>query len=170
MGRHGTPGPVRGDEKLYRILVAPHQVNLSTEAILISAISHTEAMGMSVLRHSASATEFSQIARGLLEGDPKRSIFGVAEIDCNMIRDLKNKTNEPRRQKGDRHFIVLDTDLPELPNHVDVFNTFPRQQIDPKDPTNKAIWRKERARLFDLAKAQVTKSAVFRDGLLDNIP
>ncbi len=157
MGRHGTPGPVRGDEKLYRILVAPHQVDLSTEAILITAISHTEAMGMSVLRHSASTTEFSQIARELLAGDPKRSVFGVAEIDCNMIRDLKSKTNEARRQKGDRHFVVLDTDLPKLPNHVDVFNTFPRKQIDPKDPTNKAIWRKERARLFDLAKAQVTK-------------
>jgi hypothetical protein len=167
MGRNGTPGPVRNDEKLYRILIAPHQVDLSSEAILLTAISHTETTGLSVLRGSAAATEFNQIAQELLAGDQRRSVFGVAEIECESIRDLRNDADTLRRHTGDRHFIILDTDLPNLPNHADIFNTFPRPPISDKDPTNKAIWRKERARLFDLAIAKVTKKATFRNGLLD---
>jgi hypothetical protein len=58
---------------------------------------------------------------------------------------------------------VIDTDLPCLPHHADVFSTFPRPPGDPTEdhPTNKAVWRKERARLFELAEAGVIKKADF---------
>jgi hypothetical protein len=161
MGRYGTPGQVKPPEKLYRILIAPHQVDMSKEAILLTAVSHTEVMGMSVLRDNASREEFHKISQELLADDPKRSIFGVAELTCGDIRDLKNSLGSPRRQKDDRHFIVLDTDLPNLPHHADVFSTFPRVSVDTKAPTNKAIWRKERAKLFEMAQDNVIKAADF---------
>ena len=161
IGRFGTPGPVAPTEKLYRNLIAPHQVDLSNEAILLTAVSHTEVMGMSVLRSKASSEEFERVADDLLGDDPKRTLFGVAEIPCSGIRDLKNSSDSPRRHENDRHYIVLDTDLPSLPHHVDVFSTFPRAPTDQKDPSNKAIWRKERARLFELAKSNVVKTAEF---------
>lgn len=161
IGRHGTPGPVAPSEKLYRILIAPHQVDLSSEAILLTAVSHTEVMGMSMLRDQASAEEFKRVANELLNGDPKRSVYGVSEIVCDEIRKLKSAVAEPRRNKEDRHFIALDTDLPSLPNHIDVFSTFPRPAKSDKDPSSKAVWRRERARLFALAKANVIKVDAF---------
>ena len=119
-------------------------------------------MGMSMLREKASAEEFKYVAHELLNGDPKRSVFGVAEIICGDIRNLKTTVAEPRRDVNDRHYIALDTDLPGLPNHVDVFSTFPRPPKDSKDhPSSKAVWRRERARLFELAKAGVVKAEAF---------
>lgn len=166
MGRHGSPGPVAPGEKLFRILVPPHDVNLSTEAVLITALSHTETKGMSVLRAAAHDEEFLRTASDLLKNSD-RQIFGVAEINVDDVRNLKTKAAMPRRAIGDRHYIVTDTDMPGLPHHADVFNTFPPAGA-PNEMSRKNIWRKERQELLKLVSNNVTKVAAFKGGLLQS--
>jgi hypothetical protein len=169
LGRFGSPGPVQASEKLYRVLIAPIHVDLDTSRLLITAISHTEKNGMSVLRESANRDEFRKIAGGLLERGNERSVFGVAEILCTDLRSLKESADSDRRRSGDRHFIAVDTDMKDLPSHVDIFSTTPRPKTNENELSNKAIWKRERKKLFDLAAANLFPKSEFKNGLISDI-
>lgn len=170
LGRHGTPGEVQSVEKLYRVLLSPTDYDLSTQAILTSAATHTEGKGLSILRESAENAEFRMTAEELLAGNQGKSLIGIAELLCLDIRGLQNDADADRRLTGDRHYIVVDTDMPGLPNHADVFNTFPRPKLTDQSPSNKTIWRKERKKLLGLISANIISKSDFRDGLLADLP
>lgn len=162
MGRHGSPGPVQDVEKVYRILIAPVDIDMTTEQITLTAITHSETIGMSVLREQASDQEFRNI---VVERTSKngRVFFAVAEFDCGAIRSLRSARDEPGRLQGDRHFFIVDTDVEDIPFHADVFNTAARQDQTGK-PTNKSVWRRERGQLLQLANNNVVDRAAFRQG------
>ncbi|UPK28373.1 hypothetical protein [Bradyrhizobium sp. 195] len=160
LGRHGSPGPVANSEKIYRILIAP--TDMSAEQVALTAITHTETIGMSVLRDRATDDEFRSIVAGRT-AQPGRSFVGVIELSCGEIRGLDSANDAEGRCFKDRHFIVVDTDMEKLPHHADVFNTMPRQNSEGK-PTAKTVWRRERGRLLDLANKNIVKRASFREG------
>ncbi|WP_091896058.1 hypothetical protein [Bradyrhizobium sp. Rc2d] len=135
---------------------------MSAEQIAVTAITHTETIGMSVLRDRATDEEFQSIISQRTT-QPERTFVGVVEFDCGEIRGLKSANDEEGRQPKDRHFIVVDTDMKGLPYHADVFNTVPRQNTDGK-PTAKTVWRRERSRLLDLANRNIVKREAFREG------
>jgi hypothetical protein len=152
------------------VLLSPTHFELSTQAVLKSAATHTDRKGLSVLREGAANAEFRSIAEGLLAGREGHSLVGVAELACIDVRALISDRNGDRRLAGDRHYIVVDTDAPKLPYHADVFNTFPRPKADNKEPNNTAIWRKERKAFLALISANVISKADFRSGLLADLP
>jgi hypothetical protein len=162
LGRHGSPGPVDDNEKLYRVLIAPVDTGMTAEQIVLTAITHSQTIGMSVLRDRASDDEFRRIvdARASQAG---RTFVAVSELDCGTIRSFKSTKDELGRWTGDRHFIVLDTDMNKLPHHADVFNTIPRKSGD-NPPSNKAVWRRERVKLLNLANTNIIKRESFREG------
>lgn len=162
MGRHGSPGPVDDAERIYRILVAPTDTGMNAEQIAVTAISHSETIGMSVLRNRATDDEFRTIIKTRTAA-PGRSYVGVIEFDCGEIRQLRSANSEEGRRPGDRHFLVVDTDMSGLPHHADVFNTLPRQGSDGR-PTAKAVWRREREKLLEIAHRNIIKRDVFRAG------
>jgi hypothetical protein len=165
LGRHGSPGPVNVSENVYRVLIAPVDIDMTTEQILVTAITHSETIGMSVLRENADDDEFRQIIveRTKAAG---RTYHGVVQLNCRDVRTLVANPGDPRREGGDRHYIVVDTDMAGLPFHADIFNTLPRANDDPKSPSNKSVWRKERQRLLKLANQNIQKGDQFRGGAL----
>jgi hypothetical protein len=75
-----------------------------------------------VLRSAATTAEFERILSERL-GAGNRWLHGVASFACEDVRRLVATANSEQRNAGDRLFCVLDTDLPELPHHADVFAT-----------------------------------------------
>jgi hypothetical protein len=165
LGRHGSPGPVSPSENVYRVLISPVDIDMTAEQILVTAISHSETIGMSVLRESAGDDEFLQIIveRTKAQG---RSYHGVARLNCREIRSMVSTAGDPRREAGDRQYIVVDTDMDGLPFHADIFNTLPREGTGKNPPSNKSVWRKERQRLLAMANRDVLRADQFRDGSL----
>jgi hypothetical protein len=86
VGSHGSTGPVRDDEILHSVLVAP--ADLQGDQIAITIITHAERKGMSVLRDLASNEEFIQTLRLRLNNQPSRHFHGVASIRCADVRAL----------------------------------------------------------------------------------
>ena len=162
MGRYGSPGPVQDTEKVYRILIAPVDIGMTAEQIAVTAVTHSETIGMSVLRDRASDLEFRKVIQDRTARDG-RVFVAVAELDCGAIRLLKSANDQPGRRVGDRHFIVVDTDMEDLPYHADIFNMMPRQDADGK-PSNKTVWRREREKLLQLANSNIVKREAFREG------
>lgn len=152
------------------MLLSPNDYDLSKQAILTAAATHTDRKGLSVLREGAENAEFRSIAEKLLTGKDGYSLVGVAELFCASIRGLTSIQDGDRRLRADRHYIVVDTDLPNLPNHADVFNTFPRPNVEGKGPTNTAVWRKERKGLLALMGVNIISKIDFRGGLLADLP
>jgi hypothetical protein len=165
LGRYGSPGPVSSSENVYRVLIAPVDIEMTTEQILVTAISHSETIGMSVLRENAGNDEFRQIIveRTKAQG---RSYHGVARLNCREIRSMVSTAGDPRRQAGDRQYIVVDTDMAGLPLHADIFNTLPQESTAKNSLSNKSVWRKERQRLLDMANRNVLRAHHFRGGSL----
>jgi hypothetical protein len=162
LGRFGSPGPVKDSEKLYRILIAPTDVGMSAEQIVMTAITHSETIGMSVLRGDADDQEFRKIVEQRVS-KPGRTFVAVTELDCGILRSFRSAKDESGRNAGDRHLIVVDTDMAGLPHHADVFNTVVRKSGS-NPPTDKAVWRRERNKLLDLANNNIIKRQQFRDG------
>jgi len=165
LGRHGSPGPVSPSENVYRVLIAPIDIEMTTEQILVTAISHSEIIGMSVLRENAGNDEFRQIILERTKGQG-RSYHGVARLNCREVRSMVSKAGDPRRQAGDRQYIVVDTDMAGLPLHADIHNTLPRERTGNNSLSNKSVWRKERQRMLDMANRNVLKADHFRGGSL----
>jgi hypothetical protein len=162
LGRYGSPGRVSNAEKLYRILSAPIDISMSAEQIALTAITHTQSIGMSVLRDRATDEEFHNIITGRTR-EAGRTFVGVVEFSCGEVRRLRSANVQEGREPGDQHFIVVDTDLRNLPHHADVFNTVPRQSADGK-PTPKSVWRREREKLLELANRSIVRRDAFRNG------
>jgi hypothetical protein len=162
LGRYGSPGPVGDNERLYRVLIAPVDIGMTAEQIVLTAITHSQTIGMSVLRDRATDGEFHEIVNARTSQNG-RTFVAVAELACGAIRSFRSERDEPGRLAGERHFMVLDTDMHRLPDHADVFNTVPAQTGSER-PSNKAIWRRERGRLLNLANANIIKRQDFRDG------
>jgi hypothetical protein len=163
LGRYGSPGRVAHAEKIYRILIAPTDMEMSAQQIALTAITHTQSIGMSVLRERAADEEFRIVITERTAQGVGRSFVGVVEFNCDEIRQLKSSNAQEGRQSGDRHFIVVDTDMKELPHHADVFNTWPRQDTEGK-PTAKTVWRRERGKLLELANRNIVTRGAFRQG------
>lgn len=147
------------------MLIAPVDIDMTTEQMLLTAVTHSETIGMSVLRENAGDDEFRQIIVERTK-TPGRTYHGVARLNCGDVRSLVANAGDPRREASDRQYIVADTDMPALPFHADIFNTLPRATDDPNAPSNKSVWRKERQRLLALANRNVEKSHQFRGGAL----
>ncbi|WP_164633720.1 hypothetical protein [Rhodopseudomonas sp. BR0G17] len=155
---------MKDSEDLYRILIAPTDIVLTAEQIAVTAITHSETIGMSVLRQSAENAEFQKIIseRTAREG---REFFGIIRLKCGEVRSLASVADAPGRKAGDRHYIVLDTDMAGLPNHADIFNTVPRSDSE-KPTSNKKVWRRERDKLLSLANENILRRDSFRGGQL----
>jgi hypothetical protein len=156
VGRYGSPGRVRRSELLHSIIIGPGDLSLSGEQLNVTFASHVHRKGMSVLRGGATTAEFERIVSERLGGAGNKWVHGVASFACDDVRRLVATANSDQRRAGDRLFCVLDTDLPELPHHADVF------------ATKKAagVWRAECERVLNLLMGGLTEPALFRNGLL----
>ena len=161
VGKHGSPGRVRSGEVLYSVVIAP--ADLKADQIAVTMVTHAERKGMSVLRGDASISEFKKIIADRVKGDGQRKLHGIASLPCSSLRMLAAQTNTGQRLQGDRLYCALDSDMPGLPHHADVFATVPRPF---EGKAEKTAWRAERARLLLLLQQSITAPDVFRDGLL----
>jgi hypothetical protein len=84
VGSHGSPGPVRDNEVLHSVLIAP--ADWENDQIALTVVTHAEKKGMSVLRDRASDHEFRETIRLRVRNDPKRHFHGVASISCGEVR------------------------------------------------------------------------------------
>jgi hypothetical protein len=159
VGQHGSPGRVKNAEWLHSVIIAPTDF-VDQDALKITLISHAQTKGMSVLRERASSDEFRTIVRQRIK-KPNQQCHGVASFSCADMRAIIAETDSQHRSFGDRLYYILDSDLPELPHHADVYATVPQGGT-------KAAWKAERERLLNLLTAGLTPSSEFRDGALLN--
>jgi hypothetical protein len=145
VGRHGSPGRIRNHENLRSVLIAPG--DLQNDQIAITLITHAERKGVSVLRGGASDDEFRRIIQSRIRDARRQRFHGIASVPCARIRTLVAENDGVQRRAGDRLYSVLDSDMPGLPNHADVFATVPRPH-ERNGP--KAAWRTEREKLLNL--------------------
>lgn len=146
---------------LYCVVITP--VDLTADQIAVTMVTHAERKGMSVLRGDASISEFNKIITDRVKGDGQKRLHGIASLPCSSLRMLAAQTNTGQRLQGDRLYCALDSDMPGLPHHADVFATVPRPY---EGKTEKAAWRPERARLLSLLQQNIVAPNAFRDGLL----
>ena len=162
VGRYGSPGKIQNDELLHSIVVDPVDLD-DNDALLITMITHAQKKGMSVLRSGASLEEFTQIIGARIPDPAKRTLFGIATIECSKVRALCATADTEQRRIGDRLFSVLDADMPSLPHHGDIFVTLPA--LHPvKKP--KSAWAQEREVLLNLLSDGFESAADFRGGAL----
>ena len=161
VGKHGSPGRVTTAEMLYSVIVAPG--DLKGDQIALTLITHAEKKGMSVLRGDASDAEFGKIVSHRLNGPGKRELHGIAALPCKSLRNLRAETNTEQRLKGDRLYCTLDSDMPGLPHHADVFATVPRPA---EGQSQKTAWKAQRGRLLELLQQNISTPDEFRGGFL----
>jgi hypothetical protein len=139
-------------------VIAPVDLISDQTALAITMISHAERKGMSVLRDAASNDEFKKIVSMRLK-KPNQTFHGVASFASSEVRGLLADRSTEQRKAHDRLYYVLDTDMPDLPNHADIFATIPRSDKDPK-----RAWREEREKLLALLTTGLATPANFRNG------
>jgi hypothetical protein len=100
-----------------------------------------------------------------IKGSQQRWFHGAIPMACSKIRELTAEKDGDQRAAGDRLFYVLDTDMPGLPNHADVFATVPRPHAE---RTHAAAWRAERGRLMELMLRELLPPERFRGGAFDD--
>jgi hypothetical protein len=159
VGRHGSPGPVLLSETLHSLLIAP--ADLDKDQIKLSVLTHAEVNGMSVMREGSSNGQIETILEQRIKGSAARWFHGVASLDWAAVRALRSQDDDLPRFSGERWFSVLDTDMPGLPHHADIFATVPKGEPSGQ---SKARFRKERARLMDLMSGNVSTPTAFRGG------
>lgn len=148
---------MKSAENLHSVIIAPTDFD-DQDALMITLISHAQRKGMSVLRDRAANNEFSTIAQQRIK-KPNQKLFGVATFSCADMRAIIAEADTDHRKFGDRLYYVLDSDLPQLPHHADVYATVPRGGT-------KAAWKGEREELLKLIAAGLQTSSEFRDGAL----
>jgi hypothetical protein len=101
-------GPVAPDEKLYRLLVSPGDVDEDTGEIAETAFSKVAKSGLSVFRECASDDDVTALVEdrlSVLAGRKPRKVLAVLELVCHSIRDIKSGD-------GQRLFCVYDETVP----------------------------------------------------------
>jgi hypothetical protein len=149
---------VKTCENLHRVIIAP--TDFDKTALALSMITQAERRGMSVLRGDATNEEFKIVVNQRLR-KPNQSYFGVATIACSDLRKLIAEESTLQRRKKERLYYVLNTDMPGLANHADIFATIPRQA---QNASHKTAWRTERERLLNLLVDSMSTSSEFRAG------
>jgi hypothetical protein len=158
VGPHGSPGRVESTETLHSILIAP--ADYEKESIKYTLISHAEKKGMSVMRGGSSNEEILAIIKARVT-TPERYLHGIASFACASIRAIAATQEDELRAAGERYFSVLDTDMPDVPNHADVFATVPSKG-EPK--FNKTEFKKVRQKMLAIMSQTITPPADFREG------
>jgi hypothetical protein len=162
-----SPGRVLDGEKLYRVIVAPP--DMEQDQLLLTSLTQAEQGGLSVLREAAADAEFVHVAKARLarrrEGQEGR-VIGVAEFTCSEVRRLKAADGALGRAPDDRLFCVYDVDLPPMPLHADIFLTSPRGL----SKTQRGVaWKEDRERLLRVVSTRVIAASDFRGGILQTL-
>lgn len=172
-----SSGPVLDNEKLYRMIVLPGDLD-EEELLPFEAIKSAYKNGMSVFRGDATNEEIISLAEDRLyvpKGQDHRSIFGFIELDAAEVRQITHGTvgrvyciydqTVPRK---------FDKSLPHVGSHVGIFQKYPVPE--PGSKKNIVENKKEKVEkaaelLFDYMKAQEKWIDVskFRYGFLDPI-
>ena len=163
VGRFGTPGAVKNDETLQSILISPTDFEkqgslLGAPAIARTLLSHSEEKGMSVMRGVAPYAEIERVIKIRLR-KPEQIFYGVAKFQTSEVRKLAAPETSEKRNFSDRFFMVLDTDMRDLPNHAEIYVTKPKSHPKISDKT---IWRKERFDLLKIISSNVQLADDFR--------
>jgi hypothetical protein len=159
VGQNGSPGPVSSTELLHSVLVAPG--DYEKESITYTLISHTEKKGMSVMREGASNEEILSILNARISA-PHRYLHGIASFACSNIRDIVAIEDDALRAVSERLFSVLDTDMPNLPHHADIFATVPSKG-EPK--FDRAEFKKVRQQMLTVMSQNIVVARDFREGV-----
>jgi len=150
---------VKSAENLHSVIIAPTDL-VDEDGLKITLITHAQVKGMSVLRGDASDDEFRTILKQRIKR-PEHKLHGVATFRCADMRAIIAESDSEHRLFGDRLYCVLDSDLPDLPHHADIYATVPKGGT-------KAAWKAEREQLLDLLSAGLRKPSEFRNGALTN--
>jgi hypothetical protein len=156
-----SSGPVKSEEVLIRVLVAPQHMDKRKELPKAAALTDAERSGLSVFReHQATDEEIRKVAEGLVktaraaQGD-KAGIFGVLRMPCATIRTCRAEADD------DPAYCVYDTAEKYIPSHAEAF----QRVHDVEDGL-----REERRRLLYAAvKSEFVSVDKFRNGLLSDL-
>lgn len=165
VGRHGSPGPVISAEALHSVIISPG--DLAGDQINFVVLSHAEKKGMSVMRDRASNDELRKILDMRTAMKAGRNFHGVASIFCRDLRGLVSSVETQDRKIGERLYSVLDTDLPDLPSHADVFVTVPSKNPEKALKNEHRVFRE---RLLEMMEKNFIPAYKFRDGALSQAP
>lgn len=152
-----SSGPVKDEETLIRILVAPQHVDKKGRP-RAAALSDAERGGLSVFRDAqAKDEEIRTVAEGLVSkarstNGAKAGVFGVLLMQCAIVRSCRGESDDAAC------YCIYDTALPDSPGHAETF----QRVSDVAEPV-----REDRRRvLFGLVKERFIPVGQFRNGLL----
>lgn len=151
-----SPGPVRDDEVLYRVIRFMDWCDPSSGKLCPAAMSDVKGRGLSVKRHKlASAEELAAaVQKHTTPASDGRVQFVplIAVADAASIRAL-------RAEDGSRLFCMYDTATEDERSHADVCQAY---FTPPKSPQRKSHDKKIRKRLLDAFSRVETLEAVLR--------
>lgn len=154
-----SPGPVDDREQLHFVVSDPK--SLLNGSLNPTALTQIDYGGLSVLRESASDTEFkitiNQLKERANSADSEWFFFGVCSFTASTIRTDNNQ----------RFLCVYDTGLPDKPNHADIMG--PNFMSMSQPPISKREQEKQnRARIkkmIDKIGPVFTSASRFRSGI-----
>lgn len=161
----GSPGPIRDDEDLFRLIVSPGDIDENTGELMLGMLSDASKDGLSIFRGCATNDEIYALVSERLTrkiDKPNRKIVAIARIKVESVRNLK-------KENFGRVFCVYDETVPRrregqtpVPTHGTILQRLPQNKIENRN----AIIKQDQLNLLKLLKIGLVDLTSFRDGII----
>lgn len=168
----GSPGPVTDDEKLFRFVVQPTDIDPETNVVFQTPFQKAAENGLSVFRGSATDSDIAALVTDRLtikKGRPRPVVLGLFVVVTKSVRMLKMVQHGEKGPSAVRAFGVYDEtvprndiSLPHVPTHVSIYQRLPPKGGDGRNGFIQA----DNFRLFEVMTLSRIPVESFRDGLL----